>query len=680
MTAAEASAAEGERRLTHSARRVNKVMERLGGTNYLEIGVFRGQTFDGVRYARRTAVDPSFQFDTARYDAEPSVALHEMTSDAFFCDATIAKPVYDCIFLDGLHEFTQTFRDFCATQAYAGPHTVWLIDDVWPNDVFSAWPVKDEAVAFRKEAGLKGGAWHGDVFKVVYLIMTFFPTFKYHMTAPPGNQQLFVWKSTRTDFSPFAGTLSEIETLSYFDMRRRPELFRQASEDAIIEEIAADLSASASSAAALPPARGAAHDRTANSASSDPARSSLDGEAIGPLVMAEPRELGTLDDLIAFDGDADAKVRHDDVARGDYLAGVEIVGTPMASADAPGGAARIYELPYWSAIQERTAPLKVMKLQGARLFAGRITQVSGGRHAGGQLLLTREGRLLSESYATVGGRRTLPSEFVEGEEREPPLRLLGRHEFERIDGTAYLIGTVPRHFGHFLLEGLSRLWFHVAHGEALGCDKFIVYEPEIPRYARRVLRMIGLTEDRILPLKRNAEVETLYVPSKSVRTHRWVRPEHRMVLDAIIARIRKDGPDEDVYLSRRNVPKRRLDNEEEVEALFADAGYRIVHPQSMPIRAQFAMAYNARSLAGCVGSQMYLAQFQRPGAANIVMAPNNFFLPDDAMLSQFLGHRLCAVFGGPIDFPKVSEGAEWTCDLDLVRRAIDWRRSVGAAG
>ena len=98
--------------------RLNALAAAISARSYLEIGVSRGSTFNRVNIARKVAVDPVFRFDTAA-DAAPGVAFHRVPSDAFFSRRDPARPRFDLIYLDGLHTFEQTFRDFCASLACA---------------------------------------------------------------------------------------------------------------------------------------------------------------------------------------------------------------------------------------------------------------------------------------------------------------------------------------------------------------------------------------------------------------------------------------------------------------------------------------------------------------------------------------------------------------------------------
>jgi hypothetical protein len=214
----------------HSIRRIRRIAQHLGARSYLEIGVNRGKTFHGLNFEKKVAVDPRFQFEVADYRRE-GVEFHLMSSDLYFTQHARSQ-TFDIIFLDGLHTFRQTFRDFCNSLACAHERTVWLIDDVLPIDVYSAWPDQAEALEFRQRSGGTGREWHGDVYKVVFAIHDFFPMYSYVTLGGAGNPQAVVWKCPRAEFSPIWDSMEAIERLSYFDMLKRIEILNVKSEEA----------------------------------------------------------------------------------------------------------------------------------------------------------------------------------------------------------------------------------------------------------------------------------------------------------------------------------------------------------------------------------------------------------------------------------------------------------------
>lgn len=224
--------------LTHSARRINHLAGMNGARSYLEIGVSEGSTFFGVQIPNKTAVDPRFRFDVVARRAAGQ-DFHAIPSDAFFTMPEHKARRFDVIFLDGLHTFEQTFRDFCALSGNAHDDTIWIIDDVYPIDVYSALRNPKDAAFYRKEKGRPGASWHGDVYKVVLAIHDFFPNFCLRTFSAGGNRQTVLIRRPRAGFAPVLGNLEAISRADYFWMRENeaffgllpePELYAWAAE------------------------------------------------------------------------------------------------------------------------------------------------------------------------------------------------------------------------------------------------------------------------------------------------------------------------------------------------------------------------------------------------------------------------------------------------------------------
>lgn len=215
---------------THSSRRVAWLARYLDARSYLEIGVFEGITFHDVNIERKVAVDPRFRFDVKQFGRPGRIDYYEMTSDKYFCDVAKGEK-FDIIFIDGLHTFQQTLRDFLNSMTCAHDRTVWLIDDVFPSDVYSALPNSRDAHHFRKRAGGSSLAWHGDVYKLVFFIHDFMPSLSYTTISSAGNPQSLVWREARKNFSPIWNSAEAIERLGYFDLLKQQELMNLKPED-----------------------------------------------------------------------------------------------------------------------------------------------------------------------------------------------------------------------------------------------------------------------------------------------------------------------------------------------------------------------------------------------------------------------------------------------------------------
>lgn len=179
-----------------SARRLNTLLAAMASpARYLEVGVETGQTFFEVSAAFKTAVDPKFLFDRETAPRGDSIEYFEIASDNFFCDVR-RDFKYDLVFLDGLHTWEQTYRDFCNALLITHERSIILLDDVFPSDVYSCNRDQVEAVMMRQfMTGDPSNAWHGDTYKVIPLIRTFHPLLSYCTIITDGNPQALVWRS-----------------------------------------------------------------------------------------------------------------------------------------------------------------------------------------------------------------------------------------------------------------------------------------------------------------------------------------------------------------------------------------------------------------------------------------------------------------------------------------------------
>jgi hypothetical protein len=228
--AAPESTAGGAPRIAPTAQRLLRIAQMIKAQRYLEIGVHTGKTFHALDFAQMDAVDPDFLFDPADH-TRTGRRYFPVTSDAFFCNPPDAKP-YDLIFLDGLHTFEQTFRDFCASQALAHAQTVWLIDDTVPNDIFSAIPDQQQALELRAAHGLTSPGWNGDVFKTVFALHDFFPNFDYRTLIGGGRPQTMVIRRPRSGFAPRWNNLELISRAGYTDFIQNRDVMQECPADA----------------------------------------------------------------------------------------------------------------------------------------------------------------------------------------------------------------------------------------------------------------------------------------------------------------------------------------------------------------------------------------------------------------------------------------------------------------
>lgn len=211
-----------------SSSRLNKIARINHAKRYLEIGIWQGDTLRRVDVEEKIGVDPLPAFDW-RAELAADFVIHEMSSDEYFSSYSSAS--FDLIFVDGLHTFEQSFRDFCTTLLLSNRKTVWVIDDTVPEDYASTMRTLERCYLVRRHAGAESVSWHGDVFKVIFAIHDFFINFDFRTIVDKGNPQTIVAFSPRSDFRPRWNSLEAISRLDYTDYLQNNIVQNFCSED-----------------------------------------------------------------------------------------------------------------------------------------------------------------------------------------------------------------------------------------------------------------------------------------------------------------------------------------------------------------------------------------------------------------------------------------------------------------
>jgi hypothetical protein len=142
---------------------------------YLEIGIARGRSLSFARPPTRAiAVDPE---PTINVPLKAETHIFCETSDVFFAECRLApllngQPLA-LAFIDGLHVYQQSLRDFMHVESLCGPRSVVLIHDTAPLDELTQRPDRQRTF------------YTGDVWKTVLCLKHYRPDLDIFTIATP---------------------------------------------------------------------------------------------------------------------------------------------------------------------------------------------------------------------------------------------------------------------------------------------------------------------------------------------------------------------------------------------------------------------------------------------------------------------------------------------------------------
>lgn len=173
-------------------------------------------------------------------------------------------------------------------------------------------------------------------------------------------------------------------------------------------------------------------------------------------------------------------------------------------------------------------------------------------------------------------------------------------------------GATMNQYGHQITDGMARQWWFDDRPS-------LITEP-LSGYQIDLADM-GSPRNFITPT-RPTLFRRVTVPLPSILSdgviHDVHDTEHRIIAETALTRSSFE-PGEAVYLSRsRLAAGRSVDGEAAIEALLSRAGYRVVHPQELPIEDQIAIFNRARIVVGCSGSALHTSLFHLDSPLKIV--------------------------------------------------------------
>jgi hypothetical protein len=129
---------------------INHYLSKKDLKKYLEIGVYKGHSYNGVNAEIKDSVDPDMD----------SPALYHITSDEFFKNvASTLDYKYDVIFIDGLHHTDQVDKDIENSLKFLEDDGVIILHD--------CNPISEMRQRVPADFDIWEHGWNGDVWKSV---------------------------------------------------------------------------------------------------------------------------------------------------------------------------------------------------------------------------------------------------------------------------------------------------------------------------------------------------------------------------------------------------------------------------------------------------------------------------------------------------------------------------------
>jgi capsular polysaccharide biosynthesis protein len=197
--------------------------------------------------------------------------------------------------------------------------------------------------------------------------------------------------------------------------------------------------------------------------------------------------------------------------------------------------------------------------------------------------------------------------FSKGKERQIGVRAPPSSSSIYHDINAIYAGPLLNHFGHFLLEGLARIWFARRHPEipiVWSCPSAEQLDPSRPamtKWQNEILALLGVNNPRIL-VQSPARFKSLHIPEVGYVIQDYFHPEHMGAL-AVTPHTPKRG--HNVWLSRSKLNQFQNLSIAGFEQSLVHLGWTIIYPETLAIAEQMSHLASAERVAGEEGSALH---------------------------------------------------------------------------
>ncbi|MDC8833020.1 glycosyltransferase family 61 protein [Alteromonas gilva] len=219
-------------------------------------------------------------------------------------------------------------------------------------------------------------------------------------------------------------------------------------------------------------------------------------------------------------------------------------------------------------------------------------------------------------------------------------------------GRFIYLGWIITHYGHFITESISRMWWLAANEEHVKDITILAHANfnsplSFPSHVKEAFAALGISLSQIKLVKEDAIYESLIVPSQSMILDDTISERQVSIWNKIRDNIHPaknaSEPKRKVYLSRKFQDQKddsRQFNDQAVEDTFRQKGFEIVYPEQLTFQEQIKIYAETKVLAGPVGSAMHNAAFMPNNGKVVILAPNSFLFKTDSHIAYIKEHTL----------------------------------------
>lgn len=210
-----------------------------------------------------------------------------------------------------------------------------------------------------------------------------------------------------------------------------------------------------------------------------------------------------------------------------------------------------------------------------------------------------------------------------------------KDDLDYVDESVVFIGALPKHFGHYILEGLSRLWF-LLDQQNLETYRCVCISDDDEDHFAEFLRLFGLPAERITRVVKPTMFKEVIVPEQSIRLHDFYTKEYKATIEKIMANVHPVQNDK-VYFSKKERKNDRAIGERPLEHVLACNGYSVYYPERMSVGEVLSVVKGCNLFAATSGTNIHNSLFLRHNSRMVCLSRSGHYHPIQIMIDRMNG-------------------------------------------
>ena len=170
---------------------------------------------------------------------------------------------------------------------------------------------------------------------------------------------------------------------------------------------------------------------------------------------------------------------------------------------------------------------------------------------------------------------------------------------------AVYIGAFWEHWGHFILEQVSRLYYLLDEVKTKDLDLIYIADKPLEGNYLEFFKLLGVDKKRLVWVNKQTKYKKLFIPEVSMIAMKYYTKEYQKIFDAIKKNAPKIDGYEKVFYTTSNFvrsPYKDFGELKVIENIFADNGYKIISPEQKTLKEQISIMQSCRDFAAISGT------------------------------------------------------------------------------